>query len=423
MGSRSLSEWLAWQESLNPAEIELGLDRVCTVAAKLSLTPPAGSVFVVAGTNGKGSCAATLEAILRTDGISVGVYSSPHLLRYNERVRVNGREAADADLVRAFEKIESARCGVPLTFFEFGTLAALLIFSWQKCTAWILEVGLGGRLDAVNIIDADYSVITTVDIDHQDWLGDTVEEIAAEKAGVMRAKRPAFYGDYPVPESIRQAVRKNGAPFYCLNETFNCKKHAASWDWSGVAVELARLPLPPGGSDDQLRNVSLALAVVEQYAPALLNDADALAEIIASTQLPGRFQVVSREHQWILDVAHNRQAAAALKAKLSGLESRKVESITIVVGMLADKQVQEFARELAGVANRWITCATVGGRGMSAEQLAGYIEQLDVGPVTAAGTVEQGLELAAQLTPKGGRILVCGSFLVVGPALEWLGLY
>ena len=168
MQFRSLSDWLSWQESLNPAEIELGLDRVSAVSAKLPLTPPPGAVFIVAGTNGKGSCAAILEAILRAAGLKVGVYSSPHLVRYNERVRVDGKESTDADLVAAFEKIEIARDGIPLTFFEFGTLAALDIFSRQDCAAWILEVGLGGRLDAVNIVEPDFSIITTVDIDHQE---------------------------------------------------------------------------------------------------------------------------------------------------------------------------------------------------------------------------------------------------------------
>jgi dihydrofolate synthase/folylpolyglutamate synthase len=420
--TRSLSDWLAWQESLNPAEIELGLDRVRAVAEKLSLTPPSDAVFVIAGTNGKGSCAALLEAILRTTDAKVGVYGSPHLVRYNERIRVDGIEAADAELVAAFERIEKARAGIPLTFFEFGTLAALLIFSEQNCSAWILEVGLGGRLDAVNIIDGSFSIITTVDIDHQEWLGDTVEKIAAEKAGVIRPKQAAFYGDRPVPVSIRELAASNSAPLHCLNETYRYELRASSWDWFGAAVELRQLNLPPSGSEDQVRNASLVLAVVEQYDAELLNQAEVISRLIATTQLPGRFQVFNDEHQWVLDVAHNRQAATALRAKLQHLESTQSRSTTVVIGMLEGKQVEEFTGELVALADRWITCTPGGQRGVSAEYLARCIDQQGV-PTAAAGTVQQALEMARRLTPPEGRIVVCGSFLVVGPALEWLGLY
>ncbi len=422
MHTRSLSDWLAWQESLNPAEIELGLDRVRTVAERLSLTPPNDAVFVLAGTNGKGSCAAFLEAILRTTGASVGVYASPHLVRYNERIRVDGREADDTELVAAFEKIEIARAGIPLTFFEFGTLAALLIFSEQNCSAWILEVGLGGRLDAVNIINASFSIITTVDIDHQEWLGDTVEKIAAEKAGVIRPKKAAFYGDRPVPASIRGVAERNSAPLHCLDESYRYELGEESWDWFGVAVELRQLNWPPAGSEDQVRNASLVLAVVEQYDPALLSRTETINSLIAATQLPGRFQIVHDEHQWILDVAHNPQAANALRAKLQHLESVESRATTVVIGMLEDKQVEKFTHELVGIANRWITCTTGGPRGVSAVRLAERIDEKGV-PIAAAGTVQQALEMARILTPPEGRIVVCGSFLVVGPALEWLGLY
>jgi dihydrofolate synthase/folylpolyglutamate synthase len=420
--TRSLSDWLAWQESLNPAEIELGLDRVRTVAEKLLLTPPKDAVFVVAGTNGKGSCAAFLEAILRTSAARVGVYSSPHLVRYNERIRVNGKEPDDAELVAVFEQIELARDGIPLTFFEFGTLAALLIFTKKNCSAWVLEVGLGGRLDAVNIINASFSIITTVDIDHQGWLGDTLEEIAAEKAGVIRPNKAAFYGDRPVPVSIRDAAKTNSAPFYCLDETYSYKLRKDSWDWFGAAVELRELNLPPAGGEEQVRNASLILAAIEQFDPGLLSSTEAISSLIAATQLPGRFQIMNDEHQWILDVAHNRQAASALREKLQHLESAEPRSTTIVIGMLEDKQVKEFTRELSGIANQWVTCTTSGVRGMNAEDLAECIEEQGI-PIMAAGTVQQALEISRTQTPSGGRVIVCGSFLVVGPALEWLGLY
>ena len=210
MPRKTLADWLAWQESLNPDEIDLGLDRVRAVAARLPLAPPPDRVFVVAGTNGKGSCVAALEAVLLAVGKRPGVYTSPHLVHYNERVRVAGRAADDADLVDAFEQIEAVRGDVRLTFFEYGTLAALLLFSRADCDAWVLEVGLGGRLDAVNIIDGDFCAVTSVALDHTEWLGDSVAAIAREKAGIYRPSRPVWFGSSPVPESLRQYAEQLG---------------------------------------------------------------------------------------------------------------------------------------------------------------------------------------------------------------------
>ena len=424
MTRKTLSEWLVWQESLNPAEIDLGLDRVAAVARRLELQPPAGRVFTVGGTNGKGSCAATLEAVLRSSDLTTGLYSSPHLVRYNERIRINNEVVDDATLVDAFERIEAVRGDDRLTFFEFGTLAAFLIFSDQRCDTWILEVGLGGRLDATNLIDADIAIVTTIALDHQDWLGDTVEKIAAEKAGIMRAGKPAFYGDDPPPHSIREYARKIGAQLGWYGEAYTCDLQVDSWSWQGREICLEQLPLPPGQSVEQVRNQAAALAAIEACDPELLSETSkirsALISALESVNLPGRFQEYRDNHHWVLDVAHNPQAAGAMRRRLEQLDHQPT---TVVIGMLADKQAELFAHELVGIADRWIACSISTGRGSSAEHLSARLRCELSEPIEAEANVRDALELARQVTPTGGRIIVCGSFLVVGPALEWLGLY
>jgi dihydrofolate synthase/folylpolyglutamate synthase len=420
MTRKSLSEWLVWQESVNPAEIELGLDRVRAVARRLELHPPAGRVFTVAGTNGKGSCAAALEALLQSSALTTGLYTSPHLIRYNERVRINNQMVDDALLVDAFERIEAVRGDELLTFFEFGTLAALLIFSDRRCDTWILEVGLGGRLDATNVIDADVAVITTVDLDHQDWLGDTVEQIAAEKAGIMRPGKPAFYGDESPPACIREHAQKTGALLGCSGEAYSYTLGPDTWAWQGREVLLEMLPWPSGCANEQIQNQALALAAIESCEPAFLSEPDRVRETLSNLQLAGRFHEYTDDYHWVLDVAHNPQAAAALGVRLRQLDSRPT---TIVVGMLADKQAEQFAQALAGLADCWLVCSVSAARGSTAGELAERLRGVLDEPVEIAGQVTDALEQARGSTPEGGRIIVCGSFLVVGPALESLGLY
>jgi len=420
MTRKSLSEWLAWQESLNLKEIDLGLDRVREVARRLALRPPIGRVYAVAGTNGKGSCAAVLEALLRSSGLSTGLYTSPHLVRYNERIRINNVQVDDATLVRTFEQIEAVRGDTPLTFFEYGTLAAFLLFSSRNCDAWILEVGLGGRLDATNMVDADVAVITVVDLDHQDWLGNTIEKIAAEKAGIMRPGKPAFYGDQPVPVSIRQHAQEIGALLGCHGESYSITTNPTAWCWQGCEVTLEGLPWPPGRAAEQIRNQAVALAALEACDPSVLSEPHRVRSVLDGLQLPGRFQEYTDDHHWVLDVAHNPQAAAVMRARLNRLEPQPT---TIVVGMMADKQTELYARELAGLADRWITCPVDTARGSTADELAERLRSVLPEPVQTARSVTDGLKQARKQTPLGGRIVVSGSFLVVGPALEWLGLY
>ena len=421
MRRRSLPEWLRWQESLHPKWIELELGRVREVAERMAVDRPAGPVFTVAGTNGKGSTANLLAAFLRASGHRVGLYTSPHLVAYNERVSIDGKSCSDRQLIAAFECVEAARSGTPLTFFEFGTLAALEVFRAAACDAWVLEVGMGGRLDAVNIVDPDFALITTIGLDHQEFLGETVEQIAREKAGILRAGRQGFYGDWPVPGAIREVADRIGAQLNSLGHEYDFTPAVPAWNWRGRKMAIESLAWPKGATAAQLRNISLALAALESFDPVLLKPAGGIDKLIAAARPPGRFQVHEREQQWVLDVAHNPQAIATLRAQLDTLPA--VDDCSIVIGALADKQLGAFPAALGGLATRWLACGVDDPRARSDVDVADQLRAAGASNVAACGTVDEALARAQQATPSGGRVVVCGSFRVVGPALRWLGIY
>ncbi len=417
---RSLSDWLAWQATLNPHDIELGLERVARVAERLTLVRPVKGIFTVGGTNGKGSTVGFIEQMCKANGLSTAVYTSPHLVRYNERMRLDGSDVSDDWLIRQFEAVDTARGDIPLTYFEFGTLAALQGFSQGGVDIWILEVGLGGRLDAVNIIDPDVSVVTTIALEHQDWLGDTIDEIAVEKAGILRRDRPAFYGDEPAPGGIGRTAKEVGARLYCSGIDFGYEKdHEGTWTWQGVSSEITGLPLPPMADPAQMRNISLGLAAIEACDPELLNRS-AVESALMAPRPPGRFQVIERDRQWIVDVAHNPQAARILRQRIAGLDNR---TMTVVIGLLADKQVNGVVAQFVDLANRWFVCSVDVARGRDATELAAAIGKAGGRDVTVAGTPEQALGAARTASRPGERVLVTGSFHIAGPALSWLGLY
>jgi dihydrofolate synthase / folylpolyglutamate synthase len=323
-GARTVGDWLRWQESLNRRPIDMGLERVRAVLGRLGLRSPPGRVITVGGTNGKGSTITLVHDVLRAAGAHPGLYTSPHLVKYNERIRIGDRPVADAALISAFRRVEAVREGAPLTYFEFGTLAALACFAEAGCDTWLLEVGLGGRLDAVNALDPDIALITTIGLDHQEWLGDSIEAIAAEKAGILRGGRPAFYGDTPVPAAIRARADEIGAELRVQAEDFSFARVAAggwSWSWpgSGGVQRIDGLRAPAHWTAAQFRNATLALAALARLLPASAFTAALLNPVLMRSSPPGRFQVVSREHEWILDVAHNPQAAAVLREQLATL--------------------------------------------------------------------------------------------------------
>jgi dihydrofolate synthase/folylpolyglutamate synthase len=418
--SRSLADWLSWQQSLHPRQIDLGLDRVRRVLDRLHIATPAGRVFAIAGTNGKGTTAHYLAALMAASGWRPGVYSSPHLVRYNERIRLGDRYVADAELISAFEAVEAARQGESLTYFEFGTLAAAWLFAQGQLDAWVLEVGLGGRLDAVNAIEPDFSLITGVDLDHQDWLGDSIEAIAAEKAGILRGGRPGFFGGAKVPDSLRRHAADIGAELRIAGRDFGYEISGSDWRWwLGNRVRRPHLPLPTPGDDAVLGNISLALAGGAVCDETLV-DPQALGRVLAGDAPAGRFQHVTfRQRDWLLDVAHNPQAARVLGARLDALE--RADRTTVVIGMHASKDTENIVRPLSGLARRWIVCRAGEAAGADPADLARRLRTLVLGDVAWRDAPADALLLALAGSRPGDLVVVCGSFEVVGPSLEWLG--
>ncbi|MEC9374835.1 MAG: folylpolyglutamate synthase/dihydrofolate synthase family protein, partial [Pseudomonadota bacterium] len=403
---KTLEEWLQWQENVNPFEIDLQLDRVKKLMSSLDINPPKGRVFTLAGTNGKGSCAAVISGVLRHNGYKTGTYTSPHLIKYNERISINGKPVSDIALTHAFERIEASRNDIPLTFFEFGTLAAWLIFQDSDCDAWVLEVGLGGRLDAVNAIDPDYALISTIGLDHQNWLGNTIEDIAAEKAGIIRPNKPVIFGDKPVPLAIRQQAKKNHSKLYSLDDHFTFKVKNDSWCWQGLDVELEEIQLPFPCSPAQLRNISASLAVLAAFDKNLILDKKLSGLLSKFVRLPGRFQIYRDSHLWVLDVAHNTQAAIELKA---GLKLMCNESPTIILGMSADKDVSEFVNVLSDIAGQWIFSSIESTRGVCSKNLEDFLVNKTKDYVLTE-SIHEACDIARRITPVNGHILVCGSF-------------
>ena len=412
----SLNDWLIRLERLHPTAIELGLDRVRRVAGALGLNPNC-PVLTVGGTNGKGSTCATLEAIFLAAGYSTGLYTSPHLLRYNERVRIAGHEAGDAELVAAFEAIESARGETSLTYFEFGTLAAMLLFIRAGVDVVILEVGLGGRLDAVNLWDADVALVTSVDLDHQDYLGDTREAIGFEKAGIFRAGRPALCADPNPPASLLQHAQAIAADLRCIGLDFRYARAGASWTWQGRHAACQDLPLPAMAGAYQLRNAAAALAALEAVSGQLPVNVEAIRHGLRQARVPGRFQTIGSAPDLIVDVAHNPEAARALA---SALDDAPAAGRTLaVIGMLADKDARGVIEALRGRVDAWWACTPDSPRARDAASLAATIRHcLPGADVNLAATPVDALAAARSAAREGDRILAFGSFTTVAAVLD-----
>lgn len=371
---------------------------------------------MVGGTNGKGSTCAYLEAILGAAGYKTGVYTSPHLLRYNERVRIAGVEASDAELVRAFERVDVARGATSLTYFEFGTLGAMLQFIDAGVDVAVLEVGLGGRLDAVNVFDADAAVVTSVDLDHTEYLGDTREKVGFEKAGIYRAGRPAICADPAPPASLLEHARHIGADLRCVGREFAAERENGHWTYHGSDLDWRALPLPAMAGDFQLRNASGALAALEALRARLPADEAAIRSGLMA-RLPGRFQCIGRAPEIIVDVAHNAEAARALAASL---RAQPVAGRTLaVVGMLADKDAAAVFAALADEIDAWWTCTPDSPRARDAAALAGILRDHAGGaPISVRPDVNAALAEARGAAREDDRILVFGSFYTVAAVLD-----
>ena len=413
-----LQDWLDWQETLHPESIDLGLARVGKVADRLACRQPAPLVISVAGTNGKGSSVALLEAILLRAGYRVGAYTSPHLFNYNERVRLMGAAVEDGLLCDAFAHVDARRGDISLTYFEFGTLAALDIFSQQTLDIAILEVGLGGRLDAVNIVAADVALITTIGIDHTAWLGEDREAIAREKAGIMRAGRPVVCSDSDCPDAIEQEAQRVGAPLYRLGHEFRLIHSGRHWHWQGGQSSFRDLPVPALHGGHQLANAAGVMQVLELLDNSLPVDQNTRAAGLKWMSLPGRVQRISGSVEQVLDVSHNAQAAEALA---DALRLTPVAGRThAVVGMMRDKEVAHFLTPLLDLVDVWYATGLSVDRAFAGDKLAGLIrDQVSGQSVHVCKMPSDALECLRPAVKAGDRVLVCGSFHTVA---EWSAL-
>ena len=412
----SLSGWLELLESRHTVQIQLGLDRVSRVRDALDVRSDA-VVITVGGTNGKGSTCAMLEAILLAAGYRVGCYTSPHLLRYNERVRIDGREVDDQTLVGAFRAVEEARGETLLTYFEHGTLAAWWAFCGAPLDVVILEVGLGGRLDAVNAIDPDCAIVTGIAMDHMDWLGDTREKIGLEKAGIFRAGHPAICSDPVVPATLVGHARAIGADLKLVGEDFGFSGDRTQWTWwSKGGARRGGLAYPALRGANQLLNASAVLMALETLRQRIPVSMQAVRQGLMLVELPGRFQVLPGRPSVVLDVAHNPQAAGVLSENLSNMGF--FPETWAVLGMLADKDVEGVVKLIQDRVDHWMLVSLPGARGLSAERLEQRLRSVGVrGDIQRFESPAEGYAAARKSAGEGDRIVAFGSFLTVADVL------
>ena len=438
----TLTEWLNYMQQIHVSAIDMGLSRVLPVAEALGVVQSAKDdayVFTVAGTNGKGSTTAVIAQMCQAAGYKTALYQSPHLSVFNERVRINGEMVSDETLINAFNKVEAARlkCDLTLSFFEMTTLAALLIFAEADCDVWVLEVGLGGRLDVVNIIDPDMAVITNIAIDHVDWLGDNVEAIGAEKAGILRDGISVIYGAAEMPNSVQQAIDKHQATCYQVGEDFSYHENDAStWQYSNAAVTL-QLPRPALS----LTNTANALSAV--LASPLNIDINAIERALQTVKLAGRFDYrETHERHWLFDVAHNEQGVEFLLAQLLPLwqqhlakqhlskknkasqDSSKPPTIKMLFSMLGDKDINKVVQRLttAGLPiSDWFIAEIDYPRAASTEQLQDIlVKYINSDQVHTFARLTEATNAVIDGSQPQDLIVVCGSFHTIGEALAAL---
>jgi dihydrofolate synthase/folylpolyglutamate synthase len=414
-----LDGWLAHIERLHPKTIAMGLERVAQVRDALGITQSC-PVIIVGGTNGKGSTCALLEAILLAAGYRVGTYTSPHLLRYNERVRIDGRDASDAALCEGFAAVEAARGEVDLTYFEFGTLAAWVTFARAKLDVLVLEIGLGGRLDAVNVFEPDCSILTSVDMDHMEYLGDTREKIGWEKAHIFRPARPAVCGDPMPPVTVGEVAAGIGADLQIVGRDFGYEGDRQQWRYWGRGGTRAGLAYPALRGANQLLNAASVITALDALRERLPVSNQAIRQGFALVELPGRFQVLAGRPAVILDVAHNPHAAAVLAENLSNMGF--FPTTHAVFAMLRDKDMAGVCRRMTGRADVWHVAPLGGPRGASAEDVEHALRTAEAGGrIVRHESVAAAYAAAREAAEEGDRIVVFGSFHTVAEVMAARG--
>jgi len=418
----TLERWLAWFETLHPKRIDLSLDRLTSVLDELKLKRPSFKVITVAGTNGKGSCVAILESIYWHAGYDVGTFTSPHLWRFNERIRFNGVDAPDRELITVFEHVDAALGAITLSYFEASFVAALDLFTQHKPDVVVLEVGMGGRLDATNTVDTDCAVIVSIDLDHREFLGETREAIGREKAGIVRRGKPVVIGDRAVPQSVLDHVAAEGATPHVIGRDFDLLKVGAGWRRARDTAAAPTLPLPPFGGEEQFTNAAVCAAVVDCLGGSLPVADSALAAGIAHAYLRGRLERVDLDGvEWIFDVGHNPAAAAQLAASVSRLP--RARRTWVVFAAMRDKDLAGVAQPFVGVADGWFVAQASNDRGATGEELGYLLASLEARGVVVASSVEAAVERARAAAASNDRVVVYGSFITVGAATEALRLY
>lgn len=412
---QDLTGWLALIEARHGQKIELGLDRVATVRDALGLTSDA-TIITVAGTNGKGSTCAMLEAVLLAEGYEVGLYTSPHLLRYNERVRINGFEIDDAPLADAFARVEQARGDTYLTYFEHGTLAAWACFAQRPLDVIILEVGLGGRLDATNVFDAHGAILTSIAMDHMEFLGDTREAIGREKAGVFRKGRPAVCAD-PLPtDSVFEVARDVGVRLLVSGRDFGFTGDRTQWTYWGPERKRGGLAYPSLRGANQLLNAAAVITLLDALRDRIPVSMQAIRQGFMLVELPGRFQTLPGQPAVVLDVAHNPQAVGVLADNLMNMGF--YPETWAVVGMLGDKDIEATLERIVERVDHWLPAGLPGPRGLSGEALADRLSAMNLDVSQSYESPTQAYQAALSQASEGDRIVVFGSFLTVADVLS-----
>ena len=431
MRFNSLNAWLDWQSTLNPAEIDLGLDRIAGVLQGMGLANQFECpLIMVAGTNGKGSTVSLLESIASSAGLKAACYTSPHIIRYNERIKINGEDIDDDSLCQSFERIDQARGEIALTYFEFGTLAAIDLFMRAEPDLVIMEIGLGGRLDAVNVMEPDVSVITSIAVDHTDWLGDNREDIAREKAGIMREHKPVICAEPDVPDSLLEVAKQKSTDFFQLNQQYKVEPlSSAEWSLQSPFGNMQNLPRPALQGEFQMANAATAIVALQALQARFVIDSEHIRQGLLNVQLRGRFETLYDQPLVITDVAHNPHAVDSLVAQL---QSQTVKGVTrIVIAMLADKPVDEVLSLLLPVADYWYSAGLeTASRGLSAQIMSDKIEHLlneneslaqpslDV-KLCPELTVKAAIDAAMRDADPQDRIVILGSFYTVAAATNY----
>ena len=413
----TLDSWLAYIERVHPQSIAMGLERVRAVKVAMGLEPQC-VVITVGGTNGKGSACMMLEAILHHAGYSTACYTSPHLLRYNERVRIARVDASDAQLTRAFAVVERARAtvNVPLTYFEFGTLAAMWLFVEARVEVAILEVGLGGRLDAVNVFEPDCAMVMSVAMDHMDYLGDTRDKIGFEKAGIYRTGKPAICADADPPRTLTDHAAAIGAPLLIRGRDFDIKPTAAQWAYAGPGGARHGLPWPALRGAYQLANAAACIAALDTLRDRLPVTVNNIRDGLLTAENPGRFQVLPGQPTVILDVAHNPHAAQALADSLKSLP--RGGRTLAVFSMLSDKDVAGVVNIVKPLIDHWFVAGLAGPRGITTHQLSNHLAAAGVSAVTCCDSIGDAYAQAHEAVGENDKIAIFGSFHTVSEAMQ-----